>query len=49
VFPDGQGPKPATFKASVSGNTMKLEMTVAGQTTELDFTKGRGVDLFHCL
>jgi hypothetical protein len=50
-FPPGFGPKPeaATFEASVSGHDMKLTMTVGGETTDLDFTKNRKVDLFHCL
>jgi hypothetical protein len=50
-FPNGFGPKPeaATFEATVSGHKMTLKMTVDGETTELDFTKDRNVQLFHCL
>jgi hypothetical protein len=51
AFPPGMGPKPqaATFSATVSGRKMTLVMTVGDETTELQFTKGRHIDLAHCL
>jgi hypothetical protein len=50
-FPPGMGPKPepATFKGTLSGKTLKLDMTVAKDTTKMTFTRDRDIQLFHCL
>ena len=51
AFPPGLGPKPedATFKGTLSGDTLKLDMTVNGETTSNTFTKDRHIDLIRCL
>jgi hypothetical protein len=50
-FPPGQGPKPepATYKGTLSGDTLKLEMTVNGDNTKMTFTKGKHTNVIHCL
>lgn len=50
-FAAGQGPKPvpATFKGSISGTTLTLEMTFDGETSKMTFTKDRPIDFVRCL
>jgi hypothetical protein len=49
--PPGMEPKPepATFHGHVVGNKLMLEMTVAGSTSKLTFTKNRQINLIRCL
>lgn len=49
--PPGMEPKPepATFSGQLSGNTMTLTMTVAGNASTYTFTKGRQITLLRCL
>ena len=49
--PPGMEPKPqaATFKGSLAGNKLTLDMTVAGNTSTITFTKDLHVNLFRCL
>jgi Domain of unknown function (DUF6748) len=42
-------PVPATFKGTLDGDNLTLEMTVDGQTTSSAFIKGRDVRLVRCL
>jgi hypothetical protein len=42
-------PEPATFSGQVTGDTMTLSMTVAGNTSTMTFTRNRQVNLIRCL
>jgi hypothetical protein len=42
-------PEPATFKGTIIGTKLTLEMTVSGSKSTLVFTKDRAINLMRCL